>query len=126
MISPAASGDVFYYRLKMVDANGSFKYSNVILVRKDQKALGSTRREPESIDQWWHGDSQIYRRLQKNTVELSVMDLSGKVLLRQQNNIFEGTNSITINNAERLVAGTYILQVKDNDATMTTKFSILR
>lgn len=120
-----AAGSVFYYRLKMVDVNGSFKYSNVILVRKGEQALRSLVVSPNPLTKGSVATVR-YTAAARSNIDLSVLDLSGKLLLRQQNSIFEGTNSITINNAERLLPGTYILQVKDNGANMTTKFSILR
>ena len=33
----SVNGTVFYYRLKIVDKDGQFKYSNVIMIRKEEK-----------------------------------------------------------------------------------------
>jgi hypothetical protein len=62
-----------------------------------------------------------------NTViDFKVLDMSGRILLKQQNNVFAGTNSIPINNFERLQPGTYILQMNDAGAITTTKFSVVQ
>ena len=56
--------------------------------------------------------------------ELKVLDMSGRILLRQQNRVTEGSNSITLNNLDKLQAGLYFLQVLNGTEVNTTKFTI--
>jgi hypothetical protein len=53
--------------------------------------------------------------------------MTGKVVLKQQNKVNDGNNSIALNNIERLQPGIYVLQLNDGSAApMTAKFSIVR
>jgi hypothetical protein len=60
----------------------------------------------------------------RNTVEFKVVDLAGRVVLKQQNNVTEGINSIAITNLDRLQPGMYMLQMNDGSAVKVTKFTI--
>lgn len=117
------SGNIFYYRLKMVDADGTFKYSKIILIRKDQKTLPGITINPNPLVS---GSTATVRfEVQaKSIVTFRVIDMSGRVLLSQQNNVAEGINSVSVNNFERLQPGTYVLQMNDGTSVQTTKFII--
>ncbi|MGC4035365.1 MAG: T9SS type A sorting domain-containing protein [Chitinophagaceae bacterium] len=119
------SGNLFYYRLKMVDIDAKFKYSNVILIRRDAKSINGISVSPNPII----GTSASTVRLSSTTtgkVDLRVIDLTGKVVLQQQSRVSEGMNSISINNINRLQSGIYTVQVLQNDEAMTTKISVLK
>jgi hypothetical protein len=55
-----------------------------------------------------------------------VVDISGKVVAQQQNKVYPGNNSITINNLERLQPGTYVLQVINEGELSVVKFSVVK
>jgi hypothetical protein len=119
----AVSGNTFFYRLRMVDLDGTFKYSNVIMIRKDQKAIIGMSITPNPV----LNASMATVRFEANTsssVEFKVLDMSGKIILRQQNNITQGTNSIAITNLNRLQPGLYLLQMNDGTAVTVTKFTV--
>lgn len=118
------SGNIFYYRLKMVDIDGKAKYSNVIMIRRDQNMINGISIAPNPVT---NGMATV--RLSTSTtgtVELRVIDLAGKVVIRQQNQVYEGTNSISLNNLSRLMPGIYTLQLIDGEAVMNSKFSLLK
>jgi Secretion system C-terminal sorting domain len=119
------TGNTFYYRLRMIDLDGKFKYSNVIMIRKDQSSIKGLSINPNPIV---NGNNTTVRFEAKsaNTVEFKVVDMSGKIVLRQQNNITSGTNSIAITNLDRLQPGLYVLQMNDGTAVTVTKFTIAR
>jgi hypothetical protein len=118
------SGNVFYYKLKMVDIDGKSRYSNVIMIRRDQKMINGISIVPNPVS---NGMATV--RLSASTtgtVELRVIDLAGKIVLRQQNQVYEGTNSISLNNLSRLMPGIYTLQLIDGETVMNSKFSLLK
>lgn len=119
------NGTVFYYRLKMIDIDGQIKYSNVLLLRKDQKQLPGMTISPNPIVS---GNSATVRFETTKTgiVSFNVIDMSGKIVSKQQNNVAEGTNSIAITNLDRLQPGIYVLQMNDGNSTTVTRFSIAR
>jgi Secretion system C-terminal sorting domain len=118
-----ASGNVFFYRLKMVDADGTFKYSGVIVIRKDQKSIVGITISPNPIVTGGMATVR-FEATTRSTVEFKVVDMAGRVVLKQQNNVTEGTNSIAITNLDRLQPGMYMLQMNDGSAVNVTKFTI--
>jgi len=121
----AVSGTAFYYRLKLIDLDGRFTYSNVILVRKEEKAITGIKISPNPV----LGNATTTVRFEAAaniTVDFKVVDLTGRIVLAQQNAVTEGTNSINIANLNRLQPGMYILQMNTGNTTETTKFIIAR
>ncbi len=119
-----ANGNVYYYRLRMMDIDGKFNYSNVIMIRRDGIKPGLSISPNPIIS---GGAATVrFETSRKGTVELRIADMSGKVVLRQQNIVFEGANSVAINNLNRLQPGMYMLQVIDGQEIQTTKISIAR
>jgi len=121
----AANGTVFYYRLKLVDADGRFSYSNVVLVRKENKIITGIRLSPNPVKTGTSATVRLEAAV-NTTVDIRIMDMNGRVVLSQQNNVYEGTNSIAVNNLNRLQPGTYILQLNNGETSEITKFSIAR
>lgn len=116
-------GNVFYYRLKMVDADGSFKYSNVIMIRRDAGLISGIKISPNPVVT---GNTTLrIDAAAKAVLDIRVLDMSGRVMLRQQNNVAEGVNSIALNNLELLQRGTYILQVNDGTGVQSARFTII-
>jgi hypothetical protein len=118
-----AAGNVFFYRLKMVDADKTFKYSNVIMIRKDQKSITGMTISPNPMV---NGNMATVRfeAAASNAIEFKVLDMSGRVVLKQQNNVSEGINSIAIANLDRLQPGMYVLQMNNGGVVNVTKFTI--
>jgi hypothetical protein len=120
----SVSGNVFYYRLKIADKDGQFKYSNVILIRKESKSINGVVLNPNPVV---NGMATIrFTAAASNSVDLRIIDMAGKVLLKQQNKVYEGNNSISINNLDHLQPGVYLLQMANGDEMTTIKFNIGR
>jgi len=120
----SVSGSVFYYRLKMVDMDGQSKYSNVIMIRKESKNINGIAINPTPVV---GGIATVrFSSAANSVVSFKVIDFSGKVVLQQQNKVYEGNNSISINNLERLQAGFYVLQMANGDETTSVKFTVAR
>ena len=118
------NGNVFYYRLKMVDIDGKSVYSNVVLIRKDEKSINGISIAPNPVV---NGMANIrFTSSTSGAVELRVVDLTGKVVLRQQNQIYEGNNSISLNDLSRLQPGIYTIQVSDGELLVAAKFSLIK
>lgn len=118
------TGDVFFYRLKMLDIDGRFSYSNIIMVRRSGEKISlsfSPNPVPAGAPATIRFDAPA-----KGTAEIKVLDVAGRVLLRQQCTVYEGTNSVSVNNLSRLQPGTYLLQLSNGDVTEVTKFSLAR
>lgn len=118
------NGANFYYRLKMVDVSGLARYSNVVIISKVNKSITGITMMPNPV---YGGVANIKMSSSVNGVaEVRVVDLSGKIILRQQNTIYKGTNTLAINNISKLQPGIYTLQVVNDDDISVTKFSVLK
>ncbi|MBE2231186.1 MAG: T9SS type A sorting domain-containing protein [Chitinophagaceae bacterium] len=117
--------DVVYYRLKMVDLDGKFTYSPVVMVRKEKKALTGLALNPNPVIS---ADAATLRfqAEKKGIVHIRIVDLSGRQLLLQQNQVAEGINSLTVNNLSRLQKGMYVMQVTDGEQVSAIKFSVVK
>jgi len=105
-ISPYSRAN--FYRLKIIDSDGSFKYSKVIKVNGD--GIQAVTMLPNPADNF---------TLLKGVTEYSVvriMDLAGKVMLQQ--NI---TSDVKELNTSFLPAGMYLLQLAGSVKTVTLK-----
>ncbi|HEY6505952.1 MAG TPA: T9SS type A sorting domain-containing protein [Chitinophagaceae bacterium] len=120
----AVSGTVFTYRLKMVDTDGQFKYSNTILVRKETNNIKVITLNPNPVI---NGMVTLrFAALTAGNIDIRVIDLSGKTVWQQQNKSAEGNNSISLDGLSRLPAGTYVLQMANNHELQSLKFTITK
>lgn len=117
--------DVVYYRLKMVDMDGGYKYSNVIMVRKDKKKISGINLYPNPTAT---GSAATVRfeATANSFVTLRVIDMAGRQLLQQQNKVSEGANSVALNNLNQLQPGIYIIQLSNGEELSVIKFSVVR
>ena len=120
----AIDGSVFYYRLKMLDTDGKFTYSAIVLVKKEAKKINGIAISPNPIIS---GATTIrFTSSQSTTIDLKVLDISGKLLMQQKSKVVDGNNSIAISNLEKLQPGMYILQMINEGESSVIKFSVAR
>jgi hypothetical protein len=121
----AAAGDEFYYRLKMIDIDGRYSYSNIIRLSKSGIKKSGMVVSPNPVI----SNAMASLRVDAaagGQAELKIIDMLGKVVLKQQNNVYEGANNLVLNNLNRLQPGTYILQMTTGSITEITRFTIAR
>jgi hypothetical protein len=105
-----------YYRLKMVDRDGKFAYSNTVALNVTIKGLSITAVYPNPFtDRVNIGITAA--AADKATVKL--FDNAGKLVYSNETAVQRGSNTITINNLAKLAAGTYVIQVSAGDAVLT-------
>ena len=94
------------------------------MIRKDGAILNGLSVNPNPVI----ADGAINIRFSaasNSVVNLRVIDLAGKVLLNQQNRVFEGINSVSINDLSKLKPGLYVVQLNDGQVTVSAKFSVI-
>jgi hypothetical protein len=100
---------ISYYRLKMVDKDGSFQYSNVVAIRADGLSAGFVyAANPNPFGD--HINLGIKMNV-KGTATVSLIDLTGRKLVSRQVNLFSGNNNFNLNGLGNLPKGIYILDV---------------
>ena len=108
----SATKTIVYYRLKMIDKDGSFTYSDVILVKAKAaiKGLSIYPNPAESAVTIYHGGAAANSRV-------NIFSVKGEKLLTYT--IAEGATQSSVN-VSRLVSGNYILQYFSGDNVEST------
>lgn len=103
---------VTYYRLKMVDKDGSFAFSKVVSV--NGKAVASIDVYPNPVrDRFVISHPKTF-----NGATVDIFTLNGKKVM-SQNAAFNAEQTTV--DAAKLVAGTYIVVLNNGEQTLTTK-----
>jgi hypothetical protein len=110
-------GEVHYYRLKLVNTNGSFSYSQVVLIKSDNSiVLGTVKPNP------FKGEFDLQINVSKaGKVNVLLFDQKGKQVAAKQANIVEGNNTVKIAGLQQLAAGVYMLQVATDTQVLQHK-----
>jgi len=101
---------VSYYRLKMIDLDGSYKYSNIVSVKLRSNGLSVY---PNPVKD----QISLQHDLAGKNATVSVVDFAGKQAMRV--NIQQGALQTNID-ATKLAPGTYMI-IFENDGTRSTK-----
>lgn len=113
-----STAKIAYYRLKMVDVNGTFTYSETRMVRlasEDTKALVSTFPNPVTNEV----RVVIPTKWQNKAVTYEVFNSRGLLVQRLQTKNAAQVQQLPV---QELNSGTYILKVSSATASTTSKF----
>lgn len=108
-----------YYRLKMIDNDGRYSYSNVIVFLGDRSKgiiVNNIKPNPftESINL-----SVILQQAQ--TLSIRIIDVTGRVVSTRQVHATAGNNVIVYSDLHRLADGVYYVCISTNDAMLQQK-----
>jgi hypothetical protein len=109
--------DKKYYRLKMINTDGSIEYSSVLLLRREVKA-NTVIVSPNPADGFVN---IIMNREKAASLTVKLVDATGKVLLTKTQMATAGNQTIQLNNLEKIATGTYIIQIWDGEKITTHK-----
>ena len=116
--SPFSSRTVLYYRLRLEDKDGSFTYSKVVRVQLPiEKDIVSTYPNPVVREV-----NVRFTSVENTKLQVSVMDMQGRMVATQSQQLNIGENIFTLN-AAQLQSGTYIIKaVTASGEQVTTRF----
>jgi hypothetical protein len=100
------SSQKLLYRLKMVDIDGTYKYSNIVTVTLPF-ITGKMTISPNPVI---NEVKVMLASPEKGKIEWKLMDNVGRVVLKGSEQVSKGANNFSIN-MNRLAAGTYFLDV---------------
>ncbi len=110
---------VNYYRLKMIDNDGKYTYSNVIVFMGNKsKGIIVSAVKPNPFTETINL-AIVLQQAQLLTVQL--VDMTGKVVATKQVRAKEGKNDIVYSGLSRLSDGVYYLRIITTDALLQQK-----
>lgn len=112
-------GNIVYYRLKMLDIDGKFSYSKIVSVRLNGSFSNAFLYPNPAV-------TNLTIKLQTPLTghsELTVLDLSGRVLLQQK--AAQGQLTIPVN-IQSLPPGRYFIKISNNEQFIRQSFIITR
>ena len=110
-----------YYRLKQVDFDGTFDYSNIVLVNFNKiNAVTIQNIQPNPF-----GDKLTvsYSLPTTGLVAISLVDLQGRVLITTENNANRGFNTANFN-TENISTGMYFITISHQGMTSNYKMLV--
>ncbi len=110
LVDPNMNAAAYYYRLKLVDIDGRYIYSNIATVRKFSGGVKAVRMFPNPAV------SQVNLEFSnaKGNYVVSLYNQAGQEVSSQRTTINSTTQYITINR-NSLAAGSYLVKVKNSD-----------
>lgn len=107
-----------FYRLKMVDDNGSFEYSKIVIVHKEyKKADGEIVIYPNPFS------NESYASIilsDPSSIILEVIDITGRTLSIEKLELSKGVNTLLLNTSN-LKNGVYFVSIQYNDSRTVSK-----
>jgi parallel beta-helix repeat protein len=111
-----ATGPVMYYRIKMIDIDGSYEYSFIATVKVDKElkftaeAFPNPFRETATIK---------FTAITSQTVTIQVTDIRGKVLIKEKRTIPAGVSLVALAQSHQLAGGMYLAVIEFNGEKQT-------
>jgi len=109
-----------WYRLRMVDNDGKDSYSRVLVVHRKSSVWQIGVSPNPCRDQVWLTLSTP-QGADAGTMTLELLDLAGKVLLRQEPRIQAGANTFLVTGLDRFSPGVYFLRMTGREVNQTIK-----
>lgn len=104
----ALPGDVIYYRLKLVNTDGTFEYSRIVMVTMGRKGDSKMLVYPNPASSSINIQVKWNRRAD---AQVQVINGTGQVVLRKEIELQDGEMNIPLD-VEQLAAGVYEIMVK--------------
>lgn len=109
---------ITYYRLKIIDENGSVKYSKIAVIINDNKGLVITNVSPNPVQQ---NATLALSTAKKETVQFEIYNISGARVKNWTSLINEGNNTIELSLSD-LRAGVYHIIASTPEAKTVFRF----
>ncbi|MEI9945662.1 MAG: T9SS type A sorting domain-containing protein [Chitinophagaceae bacterium] len=107
-----------YYRLKMMNADGSFKYSKIMRVNVQSENKNSLKVSPNPFVS---EVNLVFTAEKDENINVRITDNSGRVMMTQQIKGHRGANIFDIDDLGRLPKGAYIIEVFSDSQVMREK-----
>lgn len=106
----------FYYRLKVIDNDGSFKYTEIIYLRRNAKRVMQVMGNP------FTSDLKLQLSASQNSkAQINLYDAEGRLLRSQNASLPSGITVMSVNNVSMLPYGTYHVEAVINNQRFREK-----
>ena len=107
---------VLYYRVKQCDVNGSCRYTDVKMVKRESKS-SIIRIYPQPVNAKLN---VTYHSFNEGYGTVSITDMTGKTVLKETRELHKGTQSLMLNTG-MLKSGIYLVTITDKYYQKTTQ-----
>jgi hypothetical protein len=121
-ITQLSKKDVIYYRVKLIDIDGQFTYSNVVNVKVVDDAIDATV-FPSPFSNYLN---LVYTTEVEGQINIKVIDMNGRMVVDKTADVLAGKNVITIDNLGNLAKGMYSIQIFDIESNVKTYFKVTK
>ncbi|MCB9233918.1 MAG: T9SS type A sorting domain-containing protein [Bacteroidia bacterium] len=113
---------IVHYRLRQVDNNGLFEYSEVVTIKISSLDMNITRVYPNPVVNELFADLMVP---QNGKFHVQIMDIMGKLHHQDMVNLAEGRQQLSVN-VSHLSSGVYFLRLKNHSADMEVKQKFIK
>jgi hypothetical protein len=104
--------------LKIIDFDGKFEYSNIVIIRIENSVQLVTKVAPNPFT----GKVDVYLTLtHSSNVDFVFIDITGKVVFKKTVKGLKGFNWFTLNDLDKLQSAPYMLNIITDDAKIVEK-----
>lgn len=107
-----------YYRLKMLDKDGRFSYSNIVRLSCSTAKSGLSIYPNPAKDEV----SLMFTTGSNGNVLLKIIDKAGRIVKMEKVSAVKGANTVKLPDIGSLLTGTYMLEVQTSSGSQTAKF----
>ena len=116
------NGNVLLYRLKQIDLDNSFKYSNIIRINgKDTKISMLSFPNPFKEQLNVSINSPVNQQ-----VSASIIDITGKIVRSETKRLYAGSNSFSFLGVERLSRGVYYAEIREGSGNILGRTQLIK
>ncbi len=110
--------EIAYYRLKMIDMDGSYDYSKIIALKNKEAENAALSVAPNPI--FTDKISVSYTASNTEGANLSLVTALGEVITNNEINVNAGSNKFEINNLGHLTTGLYMVHLKTKSGLVSS------
>jgi len=107
-----------FYRLKMVDIDGKFAYSAIVILKPNGTVISKLNIWPNPFTSHLNVN---YVAEKEGAVQIKMSSADGKTVVQSNNIVKKGQNVFVINQAQSLLKGTYVLNILSDGKIETLK-----
>ncbi len=114
-----AAGEQHYFRLKIIDLNGNYVYSQVIVLNRDCNGLFALNITPNPVSEKLY--VTINQAAAGKTV-IRIFDPRGALVYKDEKLLNAGENRLQLDIIQKFTAGTYLMKAENSNRMISKKF----